>query len=422
MRGSYPSASQTTMARERARSASSGTSEVRSRVAQLERLRRQELLTPAAISMIVLTISGYLPALRPAFQPVMFGALTGLILLFAGALLLNRANFVAAASATYIVALVCFYGVALFLTPAGSEGQLAISNFTAGNLYYFLADVLPIFASTLLLDQPWPIVVNAVVFVLNNICIFVLPHDATFDAFTRNLGGPLFLAASVTAGQFVLIVFGTAAAQTIRRALASASRATDLAAINARIEERQRKLDDDIQALQQIHARIANGDMGHITLQPNSELYPLGASLNLMVDRLSRLSREGQELRQIERGLAEASAIVNRMGQGDLTRRPSPTGTMVDGLLALLVQVQGQIGTFAQQVAQSFTENGATHQRASDTAAELVASLSRLTSSGDTAQDVAAIQSRAEELARTLHTVTTRERQVAEAISRIKVS
>ena len=36
--------------------------------------------------------------------------------------------------------LLAFYAVALFVTPTGPNGELSISNFTAGNLYYFLVD------------------------------------------------------------------------------------------------------------------------------------------------------------------------------------------------------------------------------------------------------------------------------------------
>jgi hypothetical protein len=335
------------------------------RIGQLERVRRQELLTPAVISMIALTLSGFLPATRPVFAPIMVGALTSVILILVGALLLNRSNYVRIASITYICGLLAFYAVALFVTPTGPNGELSISNFTAGNLYYFLADVLPIFASALLLDMPWPILVNVIVFLLNMICIFTLPHDATFAHFVAGLGGSIFLAASVTLGQIMLIVFGIAAARAIRRALNSASRAVDLEEINRRIGERQAVLESDIRILQETHARIANGELAHANLAANSELYPAAASLNIMVDRLARLTGANQELRKIEQALNEVSTVIGGIGQGDLSTRPHPTGTMVDGLLASLIQIQGQISNWVQQIARTLKESRSAQGRQS---------------------------------------------------------
>jgi hypothetical protein len=216
------------------------------RVNRLERQRRQELLTPAVISMMVLTLSGYLPATVPELVWPMVWGLTGVMAIFGLALLLNRTGreeLAQAAIACYIFGLLLFYALAVLITPSGSNGQLAITSFTAGNLYYFLADVLPILASALLLDLPWPILVNLVVFAINMIAIWVLPHDATFEQFVGNLGGPpiggrVFLATSITIGQAVLIVFALASARTIRSALTASIRASDLEEVNRVLDER----------------------------------------------------------------------------------------------------------------------------------------------------------------------------------------
>lgn len=398
------------------------------RVAQLERQRRQELLTPAAISMVVLALSGFLPATTPVFVPLMAAALSGVIAVFLLAIALNRSGRVRTGIALYVIGLLLFYGAALYITPTGRSGQLSATNFTAGNLYYFLADVLPIFASALLTDLPWPALVNVTVFAMNMVCIYILPHDATYDRFVANLGGPLFLAASITLGQIVLIVFGLAAAQTIRRSLGAASRASDLEEINRRIGERQRALEVDIQRLRQTHAAIANGEMAHATLTASSELYPVALSLNLMVDRLSRLTRAGGELRQIERGLAEASEVIGQMGQGNLGIRPTPTGTVVDGLLASLIQVQGQIATWVEGVAGALREVHGGHERSLSTASDLVLAVRQLRELSrpahgelsDVAEVAALAQDNAEQLLKLLQSVTGRERVIAEAVARIR--
>ena len=400
-------------------------------IRQLERQRRQELLTPAAISMLLLVSSGFLPAIRPILVPPMLGALVALVILFLAAIGLARGGLVRTGIAFFIFAQLGFYGVALFLPPSGPHGQLSFTHFTAGNLYYFLADVLPIFAASLMTDLPWPILVNLIVLGMNMVCIWVLPHDATFNNFAANLGGPLFLAASITLGQVVLIIFGTAAARTIRNSLIAASRADDLEEINRRIAERQRALEADIYSLQQTQAQIANGEQAHATLTPMSELYPLAASFNLMIERFARLTRAGAELRQIEVGLTEASAVIARMAQGDLSIRPQPTGTIVDGLLASLVQVESQVADWINSIARALADVQTTREQTLEAARDVVQAVAQVRElatrlPADEAADgielAALAQQNAERVLRLLQTVQSRERTIAAAVARIRTT
>jgi hypothetical protein len=381
--------------------------------------------------MILLASSGFLPAVRPTLVPLMVAGLSGAILLFLLAIGLTRGGLVRTGIGIFIFAQLCFYAVALFLPPAGPRGQLSVTNFTAGNLYYFLADVLPIFAAALMTDLPWPILVNLAVFGMNMVCIWVLPHDATFRTFATNLGGPLFLAASITLGQAVLIIFGTAAARTIRRSLVAASRASDLEEIKRRVAEHQRVLDGDIAMLQQTHAHIANGEQMHANLPPTSELYPLATSLNLMADRLARLTRAGTELRQIELGLSEASTVIARMAEGDLSMRPQPTGTIVDGLLASLIQVEGQIAEWVNSISRALADVRVGRDDAFEAARDVVQAItqvrelvSRLPPPDNTdGMELAALaQQNAERLLHVLQTVERRERVITAALTRIHTS
>ncbi len=405
------------------------------RVNQLEQQRRQELLTPAVISMMLLTLSGYLPATVPTLVWPMVWGLTAVMLVFGLALLLNRARHGAqAAIACYIFGLLTFYALAVLITPSGPNGQLAITSFTAGNLYYFLADVLPILASALLLDMPWPILVNLVVVAINMIAIWALPHDATFERFTSNLGGPLiggqvFLAASITIGQAVLIVFALASARTIRSALTASTRASNLEEVNRALDERQQALERDIQSLQQTHAQVANGQFVHATLAPKSEIYPVAVSLNLLIDRLVRLSRADYELRQIERGLAVVSEVVTRVSQGDMTAQPAPTGTPVDGLILALVQAQRQVASWIVEVGGVLREAEAGHREALRWADQLTQALRQLEALAGqdgaplaTAEAEAILGSRhaAERLLHLLQTVDAQERRISDAVGRIR--
>jgi hypothetical protein len=401
------------------------------RIAGFERQRRQELLTPAALAMILLALSGFLPATRPTLVPALIGGLGAVIVALSLAIILNRANLVRTAIALFILTLIGFYAVALFLTPATPNGQLAVTDFTAGSTYYFLAGVLPVFAAPLLSEMPWPALVYLVIFGMDMACIWALPHDATFDAFAGHLGGPIFLTASITIGQVVLIVFGTAAASSIRRSLGAANRASDLEEINRNIAARQRALEADIYALQQTQAQIANGEQAHANLPPTSELYPLAASLNLMVDRLARLAQAGAELRQIEIGLSEASNVIARMAQGELSVRPQPTGTIVDGLLASLVQVQGQVAAWVNSIARALADVQTTHEQTLESARDMVQAIAQVRElasrlpppeNADGMELAALAQQNAERLLQLLQAVERRERAIAAAVARIRTT
>src|SRR3954447_26893597 len=93
------------------------------RIAELERQRRRDLLIPANISMIILTMTGYLPALRPEIVPALVVSLTVELALFGLGLALARGGAIRLASACYIISLLLFYAVALFVTPGGSGGE-----------------------------------------------------------------------------------------------------------------------------------------------------------------------------------------------------------------------------------------------------------------------------------------------------------
>jgi hypothetical protein len=187
-------------------------------------------------------------------------------------------------------------------------------------------------------------------------------------------------------------------------------------------------LERDIQSLQQTHAQIANGQFVHSTLAPKSEIYPVAISLNLLIDRLARLSRADYELRQIERGLAVVAEVVTRISQGDLTAQPAPTGTPVDGLVLTLVQVQRQVAGWIAEVAAVLRDSEAGHHQALGAAEHLAQALRQLETLASqegmalaSAEAVAIGEARraAEQLLHVLQTVDAQERRVAEAVDRI---
>ncbi len=314
--------------------------EIAARVKTVDIQRRQTLLPPVTLAMLALDLSGYLPALRPVFSLDMVVGLSAVAVIYLLVLLLNARKYTVTASAIFVLDTILFYGVALYLTPSITPGTIGATYFTAGNLYYLLADVLPIFASSFLLDMPWPAMVNIIIFLMNMICIFVLPHDASFTTFSNFLGGPLFLAASVTLGQIVLIVFGIASSYTVRISLFDAAKADSLEVANQKILERQNTLERDIQAVQETHARIANGDYRPLRLPQHSEIFALSVSLNLMVERLAHMSQTDQMVQRLQDGANQLTQIIHDLNFGRQSMNIHQTQTMIDSSIGAMLQFQ----------------------------------------------------------------------------------
>jgi hypothetical protein len=399
------------------------------RLAQLEAARRRELLVPAAATTLVLLLSGYLPALVPAPLPPMLIWLSVAVALCGSAIWSNRSGYGQTAIVLYMLGVMLFYFGAIYAVPSGAQRMLSYAHFTAGNAYYFVLGALPVFASTLLLDAPWPAVLNVVLLLVTQSCVWLLPHDASFYDFSAGVGGPAFLAASVALGQVMLFAFALATARTARNALVAAGRAADLEAINAQISAQQVRLEEDIHALQLAHARIAAGEWTHVQLTPGSELFPVGASLNIMIDRLAKLSRTGYDLAQIERGLHVVAQTIAQISQGDLRARPAPTGTAADGVLAVLVQMQGQIANWVQEIGATQRESAMLMQQMVPLGADLVMGLRQVEEmhdptspqSDDTEMVVLARQS-AESLYALLQAAAEREHLLGTAIRRIRMA
>src|SRR5207249_4944489 len=109
-----------------------------------------------------------------------------------------------------------------------------------------------------------------------------------------------------------------------------------------------------------------------------NELFPLAVSLNLMVERLSRLGKSEQEYRRLEKavqGLLEAHAKIVT-GSATTTSLPT-TGTSLDQLFPVLER-----GYYAQQVitrsVQLVDDIFVTQQRQQDHLSKLDASLANV--------------------------------------------
>jgi hypothetical protein len=132
-------------------------------------------------------------------------------------------------------------------------------------------------------------------------------------------------------------------ADSVQRALLRAARADELSAANERvlaqareIELQRRRLHDGIQHMQQVHAAFARGQFDARARVPEGELLPLAVSLNYLLDRMQRLSREQEQRARMDQGIREMVAALKRVRAGEGYVAPDYTGTTLDEVLVEL--------------------------------------------------------------------------------------
>src|SRR5258706_285089 len=140
--------------------------------------------------------------------------------------------------------------------------------------------------------------------------------------------------------QWVAAVIGWIGADSIRRALAIAARVDEVGAANARISAQAReievqrlRLQEGITRIQQVAAAIARGNLDARVRVDQAELLPMATSLNLLLDRLTRLTREQSDRAQIEAAAHELAMAMRQMRAGIPVGTLNYTGTAFDEVL-----------------------------------------------------------------------------------------
>lgn len=83
------------------------------------------------------------------------------------------------------------------------------------------------------------------------------------------------------------------------------------------LAERNQRLQIDIQVLKEIHARVARGDYAARVPITNGELLPIAGSLNIMLDRLSKLIRASSEYARLEQAIQHMVVAVHEIAEGN---------------------------------------------------------------------------------------------------------
>jgi methyl-accepting chemotaxis protein len=160
---------------------------------------------------------------------------------------------------------------------------------------------------------------------------------------------------AVCFGLIVLVAArqGVTVLENERLLLAESQRVEDLA-VTTQIAEEQRqlvvernqRLEQDIEALKEVHARIARGDYAARAPMTSNELLPIAGSLNLMLDRLAKLMREHTTHDKLDHAVQRVTEAAQGLAAGDdraIARLTAPTNTPLDGLVIALGQLRTRI-------------------------------------------------------------------------------
>ncbi|HEU5370078.1 MAG TPA: hypothetical protein VFU69_16525 [Ktedonobacterales bacterium] len=264
------------------------------------------------------------------------------------AALLNRAGQVTLAGLTFIALVDLGVSAAVLNNPTGLS-SLAPSTFC---LY-----LIAVLNAGVVLSRLWIVVIGFIQIGLMLTLFNMLPFDTSLKLLINtNYNGQSY---PVLVPPILLIMCTTTIvwlyAASVQRALLRASRAEELAEARARLQEQSRqigeqkqRLEQGINMLQEVHARLANGEYtARVNLQGN-ELLPLGVSLNLLAERLGRGGRVQQDYQRLEEAIQQLMKACAALTRGNFPVTLPPTGTAVDQAASFLTWVQNVVTHTAQ--------------------------------------------------------------------------
>ncbi len=313
--------------------------------------RRRRLVRILTIGLMIPVILLIPSSLFPKF---ILGSLVALSIVLTGtvaAYALNRLNLISAAGYTLIA------GLAAALAWQVVSKVLFQHGVDALDLRYYDLMVLPVMLSAVLVGRRGPFIVAACVSAFTIVSLFVLPHTPTLDqywkdAYPYSLGSVYDVVALAVLFQWLAGVIAWLGADSIRRALGVAARVDEVAAANAQIvaqareiEAQKQRLQEGMAQIQQVHAAIARGHWDARVRVEQGELLPMAMSLNLLLDRLTRLTREQSQRAQIEAAAHELAAAMRQMRSGMPYAPPNYTGTPFDEVLLEFNALRAQATT-----------------------------------------------------------------------------
>lgn len=297
-----------------------------------ERQRRSRLVRLVSLGLLIGTGLLIPTALIPTPDVV---TLVAVLLAFAGAgagYLLNRAQFTNAAGYAVLGGLMIAIGWEI-ITQSLRQGGLDLNDLRVYDLF-----VLPIILSTVLVTRRGPVILAAISIIYTIVSLLLLHQSPTLQQYWDGTY-PYALGSSYDVVIVPVVLQALAAtaawlgADSVRRALLQAYRVNELAVAKAQIEEQQRRLQRGIAHIQQVHAAVAHGQWDARAQVEAAELIPVAVSLNLLLDRISRLTRDQEQRQRVDRAAHELAQALRRLRAGEPYMPPGFTGTPLDEVL-----------------------------------------------------------------------------------------
>lgn len=297
-----------------------------------ERQRRSRLVRLVSLGLLIGTGLLIPTALIPTPDVV---TLVAVLLAFVGAgagYLLNRARFTNAAGYAVLGGLMIAIGWEI-IAQSLRQGGLDLNDLRVYDLF-----VLPIVLSTVLVTRRGPVILAAISIVYTIISLLLLHRSPTLQQYWDGTY-PYALGSSYDVVIVPVVLQALAAtaawlgADSVRRALLQAYRVNELAVAKAQIEEQQRRLQRGIAHIQQVHAAVAHGQWDARAQVEVAELIPVAVSLNLLLDRISRLTRDQEQRQRVDRAAHELAQALRRLRAGEPYTPPGFTGTPLDEVL-----------------------------------------------------------------------------------------
>lgn len=302
--------------------------------AERERLRRSRLLS---IMLAVALVVG-LAILPKGFIPTRdYGTLGGVAIVALILLIcipLNHFGKINTAGTIYCAGVAVAIAWSLLYTPNG----LGLQDLPTYDLF-----ALPIVIAGILLPRSAPFFfwIGCSAFIVSD--VYFEPHQANLTAYINEVGlyATVIIPLTLT---FVIAVVSWLGAGSVERAIIEADRTADLERAYRLIADQKRRLEGAIAMIQNVHSRVANGDFSARATVGSGELMGLGVSLNLMLDRISRMRGAESALNTIEQGSRALAQYAWELGAGLLQSAPPPTGSpLLDTVAAALDQMRRAI-------------------------------------------------------------------------------
>jgi hypothetical protein len=136
-------------------------------------------------------------------------------------------------------------------------------------------------------------------------------------------------------------------ARNIQHALYAAARADELQEANTQIQRQAQELEAQRHRMQQavaqirgVHAALAHGHWEARARVDDPEMLPVATSLNLLLDRIARLTRQESEYARMEHAVRELAEALHGMWAGKPFVLPDYGGTPLDQVLLELARLR----------------------------------------------------------------------------------